>query len=53
MTSRTYTWQSERLQEQHAFLQNIIRVYAKYTRGKTPQLIGIDFEETREFETTS
>ncbi|KAJ9110665.1 hypothetical protein QFC19_001494 [Naganishia cerealis] len=47
MTSRTYTWQTERNQEQHAFLQNVIRVYAKYTRGKTPQLIGIDFQETQ------
>jgi hypothetical protein len=46
MTSRSYTWQCESANELYQFLQNLIKVYVKYTRGNMPQLTGIEYHET-------
>lgn len=46
MTSRSYTWICESANELYQFLQNLIKVYVKYTRGNMPQLSGIEYHET-------
>ena len=47
MTSRSYSWHCESAYELYQFLQNLLKVYVKYTRGNLPQLTGIEYQESR------
>ncbi|GHJ89203.1 hypothetical protein NliqN6_5605 [Naganishia liquefaciens] len=47
MTSRSYSWHCESPHELYQFLQNLLKVYVKYTRGNLPQLSGIEYQETQ------
>ncbi len=45
MTSRTYTWSTEQPRDQSQFLHTMVRIYNKFTQGRSPQLINFDFNE--------
>jgi len=43
MTSRTYIWQTERPRDQLNFLSTTCKVYRKYTQGRLPALLNLNF----------
>lgn len=43
MTSRTYIWQTERPRDQLNFLSTTCKVYRKYTSGRLPALLNLNF----------
>jgi hypothetical protein len=44
MTSRSYIWQTERPREQQVFLATVCKVYRKYTQGRLPSLLNLNFQ---------
>ncbi|ODQ66517.1 hypothetical protein NADFUDRAFT_82311, partial [Nadsonia fulvescens var. elongata DSM 6958] len=40
--SKIYYWQTNTPIEKEAFLKSLINAYRKYTRGKLPELVGLD-----------
>jgi hypothetical protein len=44
MTSRTYIWQTERPRDQQVFLATVCKIYRKYTQGRLPSLLNLNFQ---------
>ncbi|TVY53886.1 Exocyst complex component SEC3 [Lachnellula cervina] len=42
---KPYYWQAESVKEKQFFIASLVKIYAKYTRGEVPELIGFDSKE--------
>lgn len=45
MTSRTYQWTTEKPRDQTQFLHTMVRIYNKFTQGRSPQLINFELND--------
>ncbi|KAN0106433.1 Exocyst complex component Sec3 domain containing protein [Hyaloscypha variabilis] len=42
---KPYYWQASTAKEKQFFISSLVKIYTKYTGGKTPELIGFDTKE--------
>lgn len=46
---KPYYWQASTQKEKQFFIASLVKIFTKYTGGKTPELIGFDERETEQF----